>query len=327
MSTPYLPNGVRTYRPNLSEYTYATDQIAHEITRWLEGVPTGKTTRNLMLSGPTGLGKTTLALALCTELGVQLRDVSEINCANLRGIDAARTLIHSTLSFGPTTGNYRVLLLDEAHQMTPDAQQAFLTPLEQLSDKHIVIVCTSNPEFLLPAFLGRFYQIKLDVYPEEKIVDILMNLPEPPTPEQAVLAAQLSRGNPRGAISYIERGLTAQDSEQLAQEVYRLENFITALVLKPNPIVAIQALNSLRQDQTVAFVNQVSLYLENLWLKQNNARLMLPPDIRKIVDQYTRPEPRFSRHGSWLYEQLQAGVFKHPNHFKGIMMRYFDLPV
>ena len=78
---------------------------------------------NMLLCGTAGTGKTTVAKALCNELGV---DYILINGSDESGIDVLRTKIRdfaSTVSFG---GQTKVVILDEADYLNPNSTQAAL---------------------------------------------------------------------------------------------------------------------------------------------------------------------------------------------------------
>ena len=75
---------------------------------------------NMLLCGTAGTGKTTVAKALCNELGV---DYILINGSDESGIDVLRTKIRdfaSTVSFG---GQTKVVILDEADYLNPNSTQ------------------------------------------------------------------------------------------------------------------------------------------------------------------------------------------------------------
>lgn len=322
MSTD-LQNGLRTYRPNLSQYTYCSERTEREIKTWLAGVPAGTASRSLLITGPTGLGKTTLALALSDALGVDPQDIRQINCGDLRTLEDARDLINSSLAFGPSFGTYRVLVLDECHQMVPNAQKAFLTPLEQLSGRIIVIGCTSNPEMLQPPFRGRFYQIALEAYSEDALVDILLGLPTPPEPASAVIAARASRGNPRAAIAMIEKGVTEADAEEIKAETLRIEHFIQAMATG-NAERALQVVGALKPDQTVRFVNESCYLIEQAFLLAWGSKHIMPTHIKKFFEEISTTDHWWDQTDmAYLYNELQKKAFSHPNEFKGVVMMYF----
>jgi DNA polymerase III delta prime subunit len=85
---------------------------------------------NLMFYGTAGVGKTTVARALCEEIGVSYLFIPS---SEERGIDTFRVKVHnyaSTLSLG---GTRKVIILDEADGLTPDAQKALRGAVERYS--------------------------------------------------------------------------------------------------------------------------------------------------------------------------------------------------
>lgn len=124
----------------------------------------------LLLVGPSGCGKTTLARLFARYINCEKKtacgecpsclhdpdnhpDVNEGNAASERGIDEIRRLVQQA-RFKPRY-KIRVVILDEAHQLTPQATEAFLKPLEDNPKTTLYIVCTSEPEKLKPAMLTR----------------------------------------------------------------------------------------------------------------------------------------------------------------------------
>ena len=79
---------------------------------------------HLLFAGPSGVGKTACAYVLAKELGVGL---VELNASDERGIDVVRNKI-KTLLF---TSGERIVLLDEADNLTNDSMAALRRPMEQ----------------------------------------------------------------------------------------------------------------------------------------------------------------------------------------------------
>lgn len=86
-----------------------------------DAVPTA-----LLLSGASGTGKTTLARVFAHELGAS--DVIEVDAASHGGVADIRNLLGSLYYSG---GGRRVLILDEAHNLSPEAFDALLKALEE----------------------------------------------------------------------------------------------------------------------------------------------------------------------------------------------------
>ena len=85
---------------------------------------------NLLLSGGAGSGKTSVARALCNELGC---DYIIINGSEARGIDMVRQQVSSFASTMSTNGKVKVVILDEADYITPEAQAALRNLIESFS--------------------------------------------------------------------------------------------------------------------------------------------------------------------------------------------------
>ena len=83
---------------------------------------------NMLLIGDAGVGKTTVAKVLCETLNI---DFMMMNASTERGIDDVRNKIDSFASTTSLTGGYKVLLLDEADNLTQDAQKALRALIEQ----------------------------------------------------------------------------------------------------------------------------------------------------------------------------------------------------
>lgn len=105
-----------------------------------------------LFHGPTGCGKTTLARIVAKMLKCDKPE--EYNMANLRGIDAVRTLVEECV-YLPLTGHNRVYILDEIHRQTKDAQNALLKLLEDPPEHVYFILGTTDPEQLIATLRGR----------------------------------------------------------------------------------------------------------------------------------------------------------------------------
>lgn len=125
----------------------------------------------MLFSGPSGCGKTTLARILRKELGCLDTDFAEVNCAQARGVDTVRD-IQRMMQFAPV-GDARVWLLDEVHQLTPEAQEAALKMLEDTPSHVWFFLCTTNPGKLRPTIRSRCTDMPVTLLEDSEIEDLL----------------------------------------------------------------------------------------------------------------------------------------------------------
>ena len=127
----------------------------------------GRLPHTILLSGPSGSGKTTLARIIRRELGAAQADCQEVNVANFRGIDSVRQ-ISQTMGLAPIGGKARVYILDECHAWSRDAQNAALKILEDTPPHVWFLLCTTDPEKLIPTILTRCARLPVAWLSEEE---------------------------------------------------------------------------------------------------------------------------------------------------------------
>jgi DNA polymerase III gamma/tau subunit len=111
--------------------------------------------------GPSGVGKTSMAQALCSDIKGELTHIPSQKC-NAQAIEEACYHCH----FVPLTGGMHVVLIDEADRMTPAAQLALLSKLDATAfppNTAFIFTCNST-EGLEPRFLSRCRVIEFSSY-------------------------------------------------------------------------------------------------------------------------------------------------------------------
>jgi DNA polymerase III delta prime subunit len=110
---------VEKYRPQRVEDCILPDAIKATFQEYVNR----KEIPNLLLSGSAGVGKTTIAKALCEEVGC---DYMVINGSDESGIDVLRTKIKSYASSVSLMGGRKVIIIDEADYLNPNSTQPAL---------------------------------------------------------------------------------------------------------------------------------------------------------------------------------------------------------
>ncbi|MFN2421705.1 MAG: DNA polymerase III subunit gamma/tau [Gemmatimonadota bacterium] len=168
-----------THQPLALKYRPArfADVISQEhVTRTLQNaLEQNRVAQAYLFAGPRGSGKTTtarlLAKALNCERGVsgepcgecencraiaagRSLDVIEIDAASNRGIDDIKEL-RETVKYAPAQGRYKVYIVDEVHQLSKDAFNAFLKTLEEPPKSVVFVLATTEPHKILATILSR----------------------------------------------------------------------------------------------------------------------------------------------------------------------------
>jgi DNA polymerase III delta prime subunit len=105
---------------------------------------------NMILAGPAGGGKTTVAKALCNELAV---DSMIVNASEEGGIDTLRNKIRQYASSMclDASQNYKVVILDEADYLSPAAQPALRGFIEEFSSNcRFILTCNFKNRIISP---------------------------------------------------------------------------------------------------------------------------------------------------------------------------------
>ncbi len=209
-----------------------------EIKQTLKNALIGGTLRHAYLfTGPRGTGKTTTARLLAKTVNCsnpvngepcnqcqQCREITagnsfnviEIDAASNRGIDSIRELREKVM-MPPSTGKYKVYVLDEAHMLTTEAFNALLKTLEEPPDYAIFVLATTDVHKLLPTVLSRCQRFDFKRITTRSIVAHLNFVAQEEGIQiersAAELIARAAAGGMRDALSLLDQAIAYAGNE------------------------------------------------------------------------------------------------------------------
>ena len=143
MSSEFL--WVEKYRPQKVSDTILPESLKQTFQKIIDG----KELPNMLFTGTAGLGKTTVARALCNELGC---DYILINGSEEGNIDRLRTKIKQFASSVSLQGGFKVVILDEADYLNPQSTQPALRGfIEEFSNNcRFILTCNFKNRIIEP---------------------------------------------------------------------------------------------------------------------------------------------------------------------------------
>ena len=233
----------RRYRPQ----TFSAIVGQEHVTRTLRNaIASGQVAHAYLLAGSRGIGKTTIARLIakavnCTkakdgepcdkcENCVAIRegrflDLIEIDAASNRGIDEMRDL-REKVRFAPSQGQYKVYVIDEAHQLTNEAFNALLKTLEEPPPHAIFVLATTEAGRIPGTIVSRTQRFDLRRIPYKGVVQQLAAIceQEKMTAEPAALEAiaRHAQGSLRDAESILDMVATFSDGKVRIADVDEL---------------------------------------------------------------------------------------------------------
>ena len=142
---------VEKYRPaTIDGYVFRDNHQKEQVKNWIKE----KSIPHLLFSGSAGIGKTTLAKILFHELEVNDLDLLEINASRTNSVDDVRDKIINFVQMIPF-GDFKVVLLDEADYLSPNAQAALRGVMEEYHTTARFILTCNYPHKIIPALHSR----------------------------------------------------------------------------------------------------------------------------------------------------------------------------
>jgi DNA polymerase III subunit gamma/tau len=321
VSEPDLRPLNRKYRPQSFDAAELVGQ-EHIVRTLKNAVRSNRLASAYLFCGPRGTGKTSTARILakaanCLEPDPEKRpcnacsscdainkgstpDVVEIDAASNRGIDDIRDLRERAV-YAPTQLRTKFYIIDEAHQITGPAANAFLKTLEEPPAKTKFILATTDPEELLPTILSRCQRFDFRRHTPEVIAQRVRTLAEREgiglSDDAISLVADLAHGSLRDPIGLLDQLASyrphggAADTELTAEDVRELVGItrsevavrILSAIAGKDAKTALESINeAVERGQDPRQLNRqlVGLIRDGLYLVSGAKQLEDLPDFR-----------------------------------------------
>jgi len=287
-----MSNLASKYRPQEFNQLIGQKMVAAVLSKMVEKnqIPPG-----LLLTGPSGTGKTSAARLVAEKLG---GEIIEVDAASNGRVEDARALMDSLKYSG---GTRRTLILDEAHNMTREAFNVLLKPLEEPPAGVLFILVTTEPEKIIETVKRRLIEFEFRRVSTGALFEHLQHvsvaegrgIPDP----FLYYLAESAHGNVRTSLNSLNQVILSEiKTLEEFREVSGNDDFgpgiVLAVVSQDIPAIFDRLKEALKRTSLPSEISEQILRVlrDLLILKSGGSIGEVPPEIDTIVPRVSRDE-------------------------------------